>query len=86
MATNPVLAIIEADLLTAAGSPLLTFLTAFGAAAGDPVKIAAASVQLQGSLIGALPGLESTLAQQIAAALAAKLQAAITAASPAKPA
>jgi hypothetical protein len=78
MATNPVLAIIEGDLLNAAGSPLLTFLAQFAAAAGDPAKVTAAVVQLEGALVGALPGLEGTLAQQIAAALTAKLQQALS--------
>jgi hypothetical protein len=72
------LAMLESDLLTSASGPLLTFLTAFGAAAGDPTKIALAWVGLQGSLIGSLPALEAALSQQIAAALTAKLQEAIT--------
>jgi aryl-alcohol dehydrogenase-like predicted oxidoreductase len=74
-----ILAIIESDVLTAAGSPLLAFLTEFGAAGGDPVKIALAWVKLQGGLIGGLPGVEVALAQQIASALQAKLTAAIQA-------
>lgn len=73
------LAVLESDLLTTAGAPLLSFLTAFGAAAGDPTKIALAWVGLQGSLLGSLPALEATLSQQIAAALTAKLQSAISA-------
>ena len=76
------LAMLESDLLTTASGPLLAFLTAFGAAAGDPTKIALAWVGLQGSLVGSLPVLEATLSQQIAAALTAKLQAAITAIKP----
>jgi len=72
-----ILTVIEGDLLAAEGGPLITFLTAFGAAAGDPVKIAAAWVGLQGSFVASLPQLEATLSQQIATALTAKLQAAI---------
>lgn len=77
------LAVLESDLLTTAAGPLLAFLTAFGAAAGDPTKIALAWVGLQGSLLAGLPGLEATIAQQIAAALTAKLQSAITSIKPA---
>jgi hypothetical protein len=73
------LAVIESDLLTTAGAPLLAFLTSFGAAGGDPAKIALAWVALQGALLGSLPTLEATLSQQIAAALTAKLESAITA-------
>jgi len=79
------LAILESDILTAAGAPLLQFLTAFGAAGGDQLKIAMAFVALQGELVGSLPSLESALSQQLAAALTAKLQAAIAGAQ-AKPA
>ena len=75
-----ILAILESDVLTTEGTPILTFLTAFGAAAGDPLKITAAWIQLQGALIGGLPGVETALAQQIAQALQAKLVAAIAAA------
>lgn len=85
--TNPtagaaLLAVLESDLLTSAATPLLNFLTAFGAAAGDPTKIALAWVGLQGSLLAGLPSLEATIAEQIAAALTAKLQHAITAIKP----
>jgi hypothetical protein len=75
-----ILAVIESDLLTAGGAPLINFVTAFGAAGGDPLKIAAAWVQLQGAVVGVLPSLEVTLSQQIAAALTAKLAAAIASA------
>jgi hypothetical protein len=75
-----ILAVLESDLLTAEGTPILAFLTSFGQAAGDPLKIAAAWVALQGAFIGGMPGLESALSQQIAAALNAKLVAAIAAA------
>lgn len=75
-----ILAVLELDFLTAAGQPLITFLGAVGAAAGDPLKISAALVALQGSLIGQLPTFEASLSQQIATALQAKLAAAIAAA------
>jgi hypothetical protein len=71
------LALIESDLLTAAGQPLLSFLTAFGAAGGDPIKVTLAWVKLQGDLLGGLPGLESQLAVQIAQALTTKIEAAL---------
>ena len=77
------LALIESDLLTSAATPLLTFLTAFGAAGGDPLKVGLAFVKLQGDLLGGLPGLESALAVQIAQALTAKIEAALTAVKPA---
>ena len=74
-----ILAVLESDLLTSAGAPLLTFLTAVKANP-TPLAEAAAWVQLQGALVGALPGLESTLVSQIVSALQTKLQAAISAA------
>jgi len=74
------LALLESDLLTAEGTPILAFLQAFGAAAGDPLKIAAAWVALQGAFIGGLPSIEAALSVQIATALQTKLQAAIAAA------
>lgn len=79
-AGQQILAVLELDFLTAAGAPLLTFLSAAGAANGDPLKLSAALVALQGSLIGQLPSFEATLSQQIATALQAKLAAAIAAA------
>jgi hypothetical protein len=80
MNNSAILAVLTSDALTAEGPPLIKFLTAFGAAAGDPLKISAALVGLQGDVIASLPSLETTLAQQITAALTAKLQGAITAA------
>ena len=76
-AGQAILAVIESDLLVAGGTPLLTFLQQFGAAAGDPIKIVAAWAELRGGLLGSLPGLEATLSGQIAMALETKLQAAI---------
>lgn len=73
---------VIADALSAGGSPLLNFLSAFGAAAGDPAKITAAFVAFEGAELGALPSFEAVLSQQIAAALTARVQAAI--ASPPK--
>lgn len=71
------LALIEGDLLTAEGTPILTFLQALSTAAGDPVKVAAAWVALQGAVVGSLPGLETTLIQQLISAITGKLQAAL---------
>jgi len=65
------------DIITTGGSPLLTFLSAFGAAAGDPIKIEAAFIALQGAEIGQLTPFESLLSGQIASALTAKIQAQI---------
>jgi hypothetical protein len=66
------------DVLSTGGTPLLTFLAAFGAAAGDPVKIEEAFVALTGAEVGQLPAFEGLISQQIAAALTAKVQAAMT--------
>lgn len=63
------------DLLSTGGTPLLSFLAAFGAAAGDPVKIEAAFIALSGAEVGQLPAFEGLVSQQIAAALIAKVQA-----------
>lgn len=77
------LALLESDLLTTAAQPLLTFLTDFSAAAGDPLKLGLAWVKLQGNLLGGLPGLEAELSVQIAQSLTAKITAALTAVKPA---
>ncbi len=79
-----ILAVLESDLLTTAGEPLLAFLTSIKTNP-SPLNVAAQWIALQGALVGALPGLESTLASQIIGALQAKLQAAITAAQAAVP-
>lgn len=81
-----ILAVLESDLLTTAGEPILAFLTSLKANP-TPLNAAAQWVALQGALVGALPGLEQTLATQIIGALQAKLVAAISAAEQAaKPA
>jgi hypothetical protein len=67
-------AMILHDLLSTGGSPLLTFFAAFGAAAGDPIKIGEAFLALQGAEIGQLTPFESLLSQQIAAAFIAKIK------------
>jgi hypothetical protein len=82
---NAILALLQSDLLTAAGTPLLTFLTAMKTAGTNPLAIAAAWVQLQGELVGAAPGLESALSAQIFGALQTKLAATIAAAQAAAP-
>lgn len=81
-----ILAILESDLLTSAGEPLLAFLTSVKANP-SPLNVAAQWVALQGAFVGALPGLEQTVATQIIGALQTKLMAAIQAAeAAAKPA
>lgn len=75
-----ILAFIEGDALRAFGAPLLTFLQAEAAAAGDPIKMSAAFIALQGGIVGAAPGALGTLESQLATALATKLQAVIAAA------
>ncbi len=84
MTTSPVLSagqqffgMVLKDMLTIGGGPLLTFLNSFSAAAGDPVKIEAALLALQGAEIGQLTPFEALLSSQIAGALSAKLQAAM---------
>ncbi len=79
-----ILAVLESDLLTSAGEPLLAFLTSIKANP-SPLNAAAQWIALQGALIGALPNLETTLIAQIVGALQVKLQAAITAAQAAAP-
>ena len=73
------LSLIEQDGLTAFGIPLLNFLTAVQAAAGDPVKISAAFIGLEGALIAAAPSALGGLEAQLTGLLAAKLQAKIAA-------
>lgn len=73
------LAIIESDILTSAGGPLLQFLQKVQANP-TPLNTAAQWIALQGALVGSLPTMETTLAAQILGALQAKLEAAITAA------
>lgn len=77
---SAILGVVTSDILTAEGPVLIKFLTAFGAANGDPLKLTAAWIGLQGDVVASVPGLEATLSQQIAAALTAKLQATIAAA------
>jgi hypothetical protein len=72
-----ILAILESDLLTAEGSPLIALLTAQTAAAGDPFKEIAALSAFRGAVIGSLPGLESGVIAQIDNAIIVKVQAAI---------
>jgi hypothetical protein len=74
-----ILAVLESDLLTAAGGPLLAFLQSTKANP-SPMNFAAQWVALQGAVVGQLPSFEATVAQQIITVLQAKLQAAITAA------
>lgn len=74
-AQQQILNLILSDLLSTGGTPLLTFLAAFGAAGGDPAKITAAWIAFQGAEIGQLPALELTLSQQLAAFLTSKVQA-----------
>jgi hypothetical protein len=70
------LAILESDVLTAAGGPLLTFLTAIkpvGTTPVSPTVVAGAWIQLHGALLMALPALEATVETQIITSLQAKL-------------
>jgi hypothetical protein len=76
------LSLLLSDLLGAGGTPILTFLAAFGAANGDPLKIEMAWIALQGGEIGQVPTFESMLSNQIATALAAKVQALMTSKAP----
>lgn len=73
------LSFIEQDGLTTFGVALLNFLNAEVVAQGDPIKMAAAFIALEGNLIAQGPaflaGLETQLAQLLAAKLSAKLAA-----------
>ncbi len=77
---SAILAVLESDALSIEGPILITFLTAVGASNGDKLKLAAAVVQLQASVIASLPNLEATVFQQLASALTVKLQSTIAAA------
>jgi hypothetical protein len=68
-----ILAVLESDLLTAAGAPLLAFLTNVKANP-TPLNEAAQWIQLQGALVGAAPSLEETVVIQAITALTTKLQ------------
>ena len=74
------LTVIESDLLTHAGTPLLTLIEALNAAHGDPFAITAAWGQFVGNIQPALIAFEQQVAAQILAAIQLKLVSAITAA------
>jgi len=82
-AYQQLLNLILSDVLSTGGTPLLTFLAAFGAAAGDPLKIEAAWIAFRGAEIGQLPTLEATLSAQLSAFLTAKVQGAMAKYAPA---
>lgn len=67
--------LVKNDALLAFAPPLVTFLQNAQAAAGDPVKISAAFVQLQGDIVGHAPSAIAGLETQLAGSLAAKLTA-----------
>jgi hypothetical protein len=73
-----IVAVLESDILTAAGQPLLTFLQNVKTNP-DPLNEAAQWIQLTGALVGSLPGLEVTVIQQLATTLQTKLAALIAA-------
>lgn len=82
--------VIDNDLLTEFGGPLLTFLNADAAAGGDLAKIIAAVVALRASVLAALPENAPNYVAQvgqlntaIATLLASKLQAWMAAQTPA---
>ena len=73
-----IVAILESDVLTAAGAPLLAFLTAVKPTPGAPVSLATAAgawIQLHGALLLAVPNLEATVETQIITSLQTKLAA-----------
>ena len=74
------LTVIESDLLTHAGTPLLTLIEALNAARSDPFAITAAWGQFVGNIQPALIAFEQQVQGQILAAIQGKLIAAITAA------
>lgn len=77
-----ILAVLESDVLTAAGAPILTFLTAIkptGSTPTPPAVAVGAWIQLHGALLSSLPGLEATVETQIITSLQAKIQSFLTA-------
>lgn len=72
-----ILAVLLSDALETEGPVVITAINQVGAARGDPFKLAAAWVQFQGAVVGALPSLEADVSEQIATALTAKIQDAI---------
>lgn len=67
-----ILAVLESDLLTSGGIPLLAFLTTVKANP-DPINQIAAWVKLKGDLVGAVPGLEQTVIGQLDSIIIGKL-------------
>ena len=68
------LALVESGLIIAAAGPVETFLQQIKTNP-NPVALAAYLTQLEGSLIGALPGLESGTLGEVATLLSAKVAA-----------
>lgn len=68
-----ILAVLESDLLSTAGTPILTFLNTIKSNP-DPLAEIAAWVKLKGDLVGAVPGLQQTVISQLDSILIGKLQ------------
>lgn len=79
---STIVALIESDLLTSAGGPLLTLLNAVQANKGNIVADTAAWLQFIGSLPSALIQAEGEALAQVAGILQTKLQASLSAAKP----
>lgn len=67
--------IIVFDALSTGGTPVITFLAAFGSAAGDPIKIKAACAAFLGEEVGELPSFEALVSSQLANFLTEKVKA-----------
>lgn len=74
---SALLTLIESDLLTNVGTPLLTLIEALNAAGGNPFAVTAAWGQFVGNVQPALIKFEQQLAGQILGAIQTKLVAAI---------
>jgi hypothetical protein len=72
------LTLLEDDALLSFGTPLVNFFTSVASANGDPLKVGAAWVALQGALVGAAPGALGGLESQLATLIATKVQDLVT--------
>lgn len=75
-AVPSLLTFLESEALVAFGPALVTFVQA-GQKNPTPMGEVAAWVQLQGNIVGALPGAEASVIQQVNTLILTKLQAAL---------
>lgn len=70
---NEILQLVEGDVFTEAGPAILGFLNDEAKANGDPFKMAAAWVKLQGAMVAAAPNLEGDAVTQLSEIIAGKI-------------